>query len=64
MAHLIPHAAARVEGTRLQYGGLCWVSPVAAYRGSYVTSSAHYLAFVVSGPEQRASPLWQRTEHS
>lgn len=56
------HAAGCVERARLQYGGLSWASPVAAYRSSCVSISAHYLASTVSGPELGAGTLWQRTE--
>lgn len=53
-----------MQGTCPQYGNFSWASPVAAYRGSKVTSSAHYLAGLVSSPEVGDGTLWQRNECS
>lgn len=60
----LPNVAVFVQRTCLLYGGLYWACPMAAYRGSCVATSAHYLADAVTGLELGSSTLWQRTERS
>lgn len=58
------NVAVCVQRTCLLYGGVYLVSPVAAYMGSCVATSAHYLAGAVTDLKLGSSNLWQITERS